>query len=251
MGGLTSNKEWKKWGEIDPLFGVASWPDRNKSGTSPWTDEEFYKIGELDWAEFKNHWDRYGVSYESCLEIGCGAGRITLQLVTHFRKVHALDVSEKMIEYSRERIPAQSVAFHLSEGTNIPVDDASVHSIFSTQVFQHLDSLAVAKEYFAEIARVMKPGGTLMIHLPIYRWPSKGFSHLYTSRRRLIDIKVGVTRILTDLGISQPVMRGIWYPTEFFYDELPRLGFGEIEISFFMIKTSPQPYPFLFARKRN
>jgi len=30
MRELDSNKEWKKWGETDPLYGVASWQNKNK-----------------------------------------------------------------------------------------------------------------------------------------------------------------------------------------------------------------------------
>lgn len=73
MKELASNKEWKKWGEIDPLFGVASWQNKQRDGSNPWTDQEFYQLGDSDWKDFSRHWEMYGVSRESCLEIGCGA----------------------------------------------------------------------------------------------------------------------------------------------------------------------------------
>ncbi len=95
---LQSNKEWKKWGETDPLYGVAMWKGKEKDGADAWTDAEFYQLGESDWGDFRRRWERYGVSSKSCLEIGCGAGRITKQLSTYFDEVHAADVSDKMIE---------------------------------------------------------------------------------------------------------------------------------------------------------
>jgi len=251
MGELPSNREWKKWGEIDPLFSVASWHGKNKNGSDPWTDEDFYKLGESDCTDFREHWEMYGVNAGSCLEIGCGAGRITLQLASYFNEVHALDVSEKMIEYAQNRIASPSVFFHLSKGIEIPLEDQSVHAVFSTHVFQHLDSLSVARSYFSEIGRVLTSGGTLMIHLPIYKWPamSTSFDLLYSVLERMADIRSRIKRLLMDLGMAKPMMRRLSYPVEFFYEEFPKLGFGDIELSIFVTKSNNSLHPFILARK--
>ena len=125
------------------------------------------------------------------------------------------------------------------------------YSVFSTHVFQHLDSLSVAKDYFAEISRVLMPNGTLMIHLPIHRWPSmsKGFEQIYAIRKRVGDIRAHRKRVLTDCGMAKPIMRGLSYPVGFFYEELPKLGFNEIEISIFITKSNNGLHPFIFAKK--
>jgi ubiquinone/menaquinone biosynthesis C-methylase UbiE len=252
MKELASNKEWKKWGEVDPLFGVASWQNKNKDGFSPWTDQEFYQLGELDWKDFKRHWEIYGVNRESCLEIGCGAGRITTQLALYFNQVHAIDVSEKMIEYAKKHISSSSVAFYLSNGMDIPLADQSVFSVFSTHVFQHFDSLSVADKYFAEIARVMKTDGTLMIHLPIYRWPSKSsiYRMIYAAQKTIGDIRARGKRLLMRHGNTKPFSRLLCYPGEYFYEVLPRHGFDEVELVVFGTKSNNDPHPFVFARKK-
>lgn len=251
MREIASNKEWKKWGETDPLFGVAAWQGKNKKGENPWTDDEFYKLGESDWKDFRRHWEMYGVNKESCLEIGCGTGRITAQLATYFNEVHALDISEDMIEYAKKYINIPSVVFHVSGGVEVPLGDASVASVFSTHVFQHFDSLLVANEYFKEIARVLKPDGSLMIHLPIHRWPAmpKVFTMLYLIRKQAGDLNAHVKRILMKYGMIQPIMRGLSYPIEFFYEKLPEYGFDDIEISTFVTKTNKDPHSFIFAKK--
>jgi SAM-dependent methyltransferase len=251
MTELESNKEWKIWGEIDPLFGVASWQNKNIDGTNPWTNEDFYKLGETDWIDFRRQWEKYGLNNENCLEIGCGAGRITMQLATYFNQVHALDVSEKMIEYAKKHITATTVFFLISKGIDIPLEDRSINSLFSSHVFQHLDSLSVAKDYFVEISRVLKPNGTLMIHLPIYKWPSMSwtFSKIHTIRNQMDDLKALINRALMDFGSVKPIMRGLKYPVDFFYDELPKLGFIDIEISMFATKSNNALHPFVFARK--
>lgn len=251
MKELGSNKEWKKWGETDPLYGVASWKNRNKGGEAPWTDEDFYKLGESDWIDFRRHWEMYGLNTESCLEIGCGAGRMTMQLASCFDRVHALDISDDMINYAKKHITSSSVVFHISKGVDIPLGDQSVCSSFSTHVFQHLDSLSVAKAYFAEIARVLKPGGSLMIHVPIYNWPlgARMFGSLYAIRKQADDVKAHIKRVLMDFGMAKPIMRGLSYPVEFFYKELPKVGFDDIEIFTFVTKSNNAPHSFIFAKK--
>ena len=53
---MKSNVEWKKWGEVDPLYAVASWAGKQRGQSNPWTDEEFYELGRSDWADFVRHW---------------------------------------------------------------------------------------------------------------------------------------------------------------------------------------------------
>jgi ubiquinone/menaquinone biosynthesis C-methylase UbiE len=251
MKDLASNREWQKWGEIDPLFGVASWQNKEKEGPSPWTDQEFYRVGDADWKDFSRHWEKYGVNRESCLEIGCGAGRITVQLASYFKEVHAIDVSDKMIEYARRQILGSSVVFHLSNGMDIPLADQSVFSVFSTHVFQHFDSLTVADRYFAEIARTMKPDGTLMIHLPVYKWPSKlrVLRMIYSAQKSVGNVRATGKRLLMRFGLARPLMRGLGYPVEYLYEVLPKHGFGDVELALFVTKSNNALHSFVFARK--
>ena len=184
------------------------------------------------------------------VEIGCGTGRITKQLAGYFNEVHALDISEKMIDYAKQHIKRPKVRFHLSKGIDIPLDNQSVHSCFSTHVFQHFDSLSVAKAYFKEISRVLKPNGTLMIHLPIYKWPTTplGFSKTYEIYNRIRNVRAYLVRLLMELKMAKPIMRGLWYPMDFFYKELPTLGFEDIEIFLFVTKSNNDPHPFVLAK---
>jgi len=248
----SSNKEWKQWGATDPLYGVASWEGREKDGENPWTDEEFYQLGESDWSDFRKHWEQYGVDRTSCTEIGCGAGRMTKQLATFFGEVHALDVSPDMIEYARKRLENPAIHFHVSNGSEIPLENRSVSAVFSTHVFQHFDSLADAERYLGEVARVLKPGGTVMIHLPIYKWPGTGraFRPIYRLQQLVQDVKARAKRFLMRYGLAKPIMRSLIYPVRFFYDVLPGLGFDDIEISIFVTKSNKAQHPFVFATKK-
>jgi SAM-dependent methyltransferase len=128
---LASNEEWQAWGRLDPLYGVAAIPGR--ADANPWTDEAFYEMGAIDWNLFRPKWEQYGVRRGSCVEIGCGAGRLTAHLARYFHSVHGLDVSAGMIEYARTHVPA-NVFLHLTNGLEIPLPADSADAVFSTHV---------------------------------------------------------------------------------------------------------------------
>src|SRR5215813_11597829 len=123
---MKSNVEWKYWGKTDPLYGVSSVLGKSKTNEDPWTDEEFYSRGEPDWRDCIHHWEHYGVNPDSCVEVGCGAGRLTRCLQTYFRQVHAVDVSENMIAYAKQHCDNSIVNFHVTDGYRLPLDDNSV-----------------------------------------------------------------------------------------------------------------------------
>ncbi len=247
-----SNIEWRKWGEVDPLFGVASWAGKERGGEDPWTDEAFFTLGRSDWQDFFDHWQRYGLDPTACLEIGCGAGRITMHLAKAFETTHAVDISPEMIAYARRHISDPTVHFYVSDGVTLPLASQSVSAVFSTHVFQHFDTLAQATNYFAEIARVLAPGGSLMIHLPIHHWPSMSsvFNILYGTRKALGTLKARIKRQLIRWGLSRPMMRGLSYPRAYLFTTLPRLGFENIEIAVFAAKSNNSPHPFVLAHRR-
>ncbi len=249
---MKSNLEWKKWGEIDPLYGVASWKDKAKGGKTPWQDKDFYELGKSDWLDFKKHWEQYGFDHGRCLEIGCGVGRITMHLAADFKAVVALDVSDDMLRYARERIRDKHVEFILSDGDRLPVRDDSVTSVFSTHVFQHFNSLKEATGIFKEVYRVLGKSGTLMIHLPIYRWPFRSlfFSWPYYLWMKIDGLKAGFIRFLIMRGNWRPLMMELHYELDWLYRTLDGLGFADIELRMIRVRSNNDPHSFIFARKQ-
>jgi SAM-dependent methyltransferase len=246
-----SNVEWKRWGEVDPLYGVATAVGRARGGPDPWTDEEFYERGRLHWERFLGEWRRYGLDVAQCLEIGCGAGRITAHLAQTFTTVHAVDVSAAMIAYAGARVTSANVLFHVTDGMTLPVENASVSAVFSTHVFQHFDSVAQATRYFVEVARVLAPGGTLMIHLPVHRWATlpRVFELAYRARKRAGDIRARLLRPLIARGWVRPLMRYLSYPVEYVFGTLPPLGLVDVEVVILAAQATSDLHPFVLARR--
>jgi ubiquinone/menaquinone biosynthesis C-methylase UbiE len=247
---LKSNVEWKQWGKEDPLYGVAAWAGKQKDGESPWTDEEFFALGESDWKDFASHWQHYGLSRESCLEIGCGAGRITKQLAGYFKRVHAVDVSPDIIAYAQKAIPLENVEFFVIDGLHLPQGDEAVSAIFTTIVLQHLDKKEIGYDYFREFYRVLQAGGTIMIGLPLYQFPAETrlagaiFSITYALRCWLGDVKASLKR-----SLGMKTMRGTRYPISSLRQFLTGLGFKNIEVRMFPVTSNGSYDSFVFATK--
>jgi SAM-dependent methyltransferase len=232
-----SNLEWIRWGERDPLFGVAAWKGKERDGAAPWTDEEFYANGEREWAACERAWNRYGRKANgTCLEIGCGAGRITRPLSRAFAGTIGIDVSPAMIARARPHLDP-TVELHVTEGTSLPVADGSVAGVFSTFVFQHLERQEYGLQYFTEIARALEPGGSCMIHAPVVRWPAADDGLVDRTARKLLTLadegRSVVSRSLATVRrlSGRPVMRRIHYEAEALSAHLESVGLVEVEIS--------------------
>jgi ubiquinone/menaquinone biosynthesis C-methylase UbiE len=249
---LKSNIEWKFWGENDPLYGVAAWQGREKGGCNPWNDEDFYRLGQQDWGDFSARWERYGLTPGSCVEIGCGAGRITACLSNYFEHVDAVDVSEAMIRRAEKHINSPKVEFHLVDGCSLPVQDNSIDAVFSTHVFQHFDSVDDVAAYLQEISRVLKAEGSLMIHIPLYTWPAGTPAlavMLYRLRKFAEKMKASIIRRRIQKGKTSNLMRLSFYETNWLHETLSQLGFKEIEFLIFPTGSNSFLHPFMLARK--
>jgi len=250
MAELRSNVEWRLWGKDDPLWGVASWSNKQKDGASPWTEEEFYAAGESDWQDCLRQWQQYGVRGSNCLEIGCGAGRITRPLAAAFDRVAAVDVSPDMIARARSAVSSGNVDFSLIDGLRLPQADGSVSAIFSTHVLQHLDSEQIGLSCFREYYRVLEPGGTIMVHLPLYQLPhdTEVLGALMKSQlaayRLVFSIKAVVYR---RLGLK--IMRGTKYSIKSLHRLLSDLGFKRVEFRIFSLISNRDLHPFVLATK--
>ena len=77
----------------------------------------------------------------TCVEVGCGPGRMTGALAERFDRVLALDVSPAMLEQARAHVTAANVTFLAVPGDRLEgVDDGSADAVVCYLVLQHLPS---------------------------------------------------------------------------------------------------------------
>lgn len=249
---LPSNTEWRAWARIDPLWSVAAWEGKRRREAGAWTDDDFYSVGAADWTDYLRHWEHYGLDPESCIEIGCGAGRLTLQLAGRFQLVHAVDVSEDMVEYARRRVDCSNVRFHVTSGTALPLPDASVTAAFSALVFRHFDRVEDGGRYFVEISRVLRPGGTMMVELPIHVWPSPNWVAItaHAVQRQLGHWRANYRRFWIARGRGQPFFRRCTYEIGWLLDTLAAAGLSRVEIRQVELSASGDRHWCLLAQRK-
>jgi ubiquinone/menaquinone biosynthesis C-methylase UbiE len=247
-----SNAEWKKWGEVDPLFGVASWSGRRADEDNPWTEDEFYAMGRSDWADFLKQWQSYGVTPGVAVEIGSGAGRLTAPMASFFQHVHGVDVAPGMLAKAEAVVSELPVTMHLGDGLTLPLDTASCDAAFSTHVFQHFDSAADAEANWREVARVLKPSGTFLVHVPVHQWPGglQQLQHVFNLRRKLGDVRAAAKRRKMTKSSGAPIMRGSSYAWNELEPLLKRLGFVDLELRFFRVTINQGQHAIVLGRRK-
>ena len=104
----------------------------------------------------------------TCVEVGCGPGRMTGALAERFDRVLALDVSPAMLEQARAHVTAANVTFLAVPGDRLEgVEDRSADAVVCYLVLQHLPSGEVVCAYLREFARVLAPQGEAYIQVPV------------------------------------------------------------------------------------
>jgi ubiquinone/menaquinone biosynthesis C-methylase UbiE len=87
------------------------------------------------------------------LELGCGAGDLSVQLLGRGARLTALDVSRAMLELARRRAPEARFLAAPAEETGLP--EESFDRVVGKWVLHHVDVEAAARE----VRRVLRPGG--------------------------------------------------------------------------------------------
>jgi SAM-dependent methyltransferase len=91
------------------------------------------------------------------LDLGAGTGKLTRELVPRFARILAVEPDDAMRAVLQEVVPgAEALA---GRGEAIPLPDGRVDAVFSAEAFHWF----AGEESIAEIARVLRPGGALVI----------------------------------------------------------------------------------------
>ncbi|WP_425069221.1 methyltransferase domain-containing protein [Reyranella sp.] len=176
-------EQWSALGEIDPYWSVLS-HDRFRMKSIEGSKEEFYASG----ASSDRIIDIFAQRCEivvpqgTCLELGCGVGRITRYLANRFQKVIGVDISEGNLNLARDYLNAEMLSGHvdlmLLRDLRQIEDLSGIDFFYSVIVLQHNPP-----PLMAEILRVvfgkLRPGGAFLFqvptHTPGYKFSSKDY----------------------------------------------------------------------------
>lgn len=97
-------------------------------------------------------------SYRPVLDVGCGTGRWTSEVVAAGRRAVGLDASRSMLARARSRLP--TAEFVRGRAESLPFANGQFGAVLCVYVIHHLDDPA---RFVNEAARVLGEGGTLSV----------------------------------------------------------------------------------------
>lgn len=106
-------------------------------------------------------------SGEVALDVGCGTGTLALEVASRVgRRGHVAGIDPGTAQIARAQKKAArrqvSIAFQIGVIEQLPFPDQTFDVVFSTLMMHHLPT-SLKRQGLAEIARVLKPGGRLII----------------------------------------------------------------------------------------
>jgi ubiquinone/menaquinone biosynthesis C-methylase UbiE len=124
------------------------------------------------------------LSEQVLVDAGCGTGQYTAALIDSVQHIQAIDLNPGMLAVAGNKLQAQIAAgnidLHQGAIDELPIDDESADAVMVNQVLHHLADDATAgwpahQRVFAEFARVLKPGGIVVINSCSHDQLEQGF----------------------------------------------------------------------------
>ena len=107
------------------------------------------------------------------LDAGCGTGNYSKAMLNYVGQIEAVDLNPGMLEVASQKLSGSEaegkISFYSARIDELPFEDAHFDGVMINQVLHHLPDEA-AKDFpahrrvFAEFARVLKPGGVLVVN---------------------------------------------------------------------------------------
>ena len=160
-------RNWEGLAQSDPLWAICTDPGKNNR---QWTQEDFFASGRNEMEVVLGYVAGIGVCIDQkspALDFGCGVGRLSRALASHFVECCGVDISPTMINLAKElNSDLSRCRFLLNEDSYLKaLPDNYFGFIYSSIVLQHI-ATPYSHKYIAELVRVLKPAGVLVFQVP-------------------------------------------------------------------------------------
>ena len=155
------------------------------------------------------------------LELGCGTGFFTREIVKTGAQVTAIDVSPELLTQAGREVTAENVVFKVDNAYEMSFNDDEFDSVIGSSVLHHLD----IDRALAEIFRVLKRGGKACFTEPNMLHPQIALQkNIPWLKRKLGDspdetafVSCSLRRKLREFGFSQIEIK----PFDFLHPAIP------------------------------
>ena len=97
------------------------------------------------------------------VDIACGEGYGSYMLAQRARSVVGIDIDRHTVAQARERYERPNLSFKEGTCAALPLPPASADMVISFETIEHIRA---QEEFIAEVRRVLRPGGTLVLSSP-------------------------------------------------------------------------------------
>jgi ubiquinone/menaquinone biosynthesis C-methylase UbiE len=146
-----------QWGQ-DPAGGLAA-GDEPLGTPASFARVERYRYEEQPWMHDTFRFEQY--EGQRLLEVGVGLGTDHLQFARAGARTTGIDLTPRCVELTRLRLQQEGLEpdVHQMDAERLAFADHSFDAVFSFGVLHHVPSMEAA---FAEIRRVLRPGGAFV-----------------------------------------------------------------------------------------
>jgi SAM-dependent methyltransferase len=175
------------------------------------------------------------------VDIGCSGGQFTAALAAHFQSVVGVDIDPHALRIAQRDHGGARVGYVLGDSLRLPFPEAAADLVVCNHVYEHVPD---AEQLFAEIHRVLRPGGACYLgaasrlapiephyHLPFLSWLPKAAAHRYlraTGKGPYYYEKLrsywGIRRLLTSFETRDYTLRVLADPDRFHARDLLPAG---------------------------
>jgi SAM-dependent methyltransferase len=160
------HRQWTTLGENDPLWAILTRPGK-ESGR--WDVRDFFETGSQEIEDtLRIAASRVGpVEFGQAVDFGCGVGRLTQALASHFDRVVGIDVSQPMIEAAiRLNAFPETCEYRQNVASDLSLLRSGMADlVYSNITLQHMPP-ALSRRYIREFFRVVRSGGQVVFQLP-------------------------------------------------------------------------------------
>jgi SAM-dependent methyltransferase len=160
-------RDWDELAELDARWAIVTDP---KKRARKWGEQEFFENGRTDVEKAFKRIGQSGAKLgkDKALDFGCGIGRLSLPLSSHFKEVYGVDVSRQMISEAEQlhRGNEKLRFVHNDKDNLMGFDSDTFDLVYSELTLQHIPDTDVIEGFVQEFVRILKPGGVLYFQLP-------------------------------------------------------------------------------------
>jgi 2-polyprenyl-3-methyl-5-hydroxy-6-metoxy-1,4-benzoquinol methylase len=165
-------QEWDHLGQTEPYWSVVTQPQYYQAEFESHR-EQFYSSGNYSCQIFLASLRRCGInpaSLQTCLEVGCGVGRVTKYLAAAFANLISSDISSQHLDLAKQHLQTEQIKnVELQHWETMRLIDQlpMVDAIYSVITLQHNPPPLMAWMLQSLLSK-LRNGGVASIQIPTY-----------------------------------------------------------------------------------